>query len=398
MNFRFLVLTRYALALLPACLCQPTTHVLADVFELRGGGTITGKLLSDPSSDVYKIQTNDGIVLEISSGKLKPTVVISEEVQKIYKSMVGKEDSAELHRAISLELNRDYKQLAKAHQERVVELDPTEENWSALGGYYRDPKSGEWVSKELINKRKGLVRAGKDWDTPQSQAIVKAIEKRDKANAEIKNRIDREWKNLNEKAPKGPVAIEYFRNLNDPLAIPHIEALISKDPRRSETWMEILAKMPGNSAAGAFLRLSMQSTNSELSNLALEMLNRTTESREIAFQYYLGLLDKVELRNRAASNMQDFADTRAIPKLIDTLNSIRKIKRTESTPNSINSNGDVSMGSTATKEYSSLINHPSVHGLLVSLANENFQYDQVKWRYWYAMNFAKSNLNLRRDE
>jgi hypothetical protein len=395
---RRLPIATIALLLLAAGSERCLQNVQADSFELREGGIITGKLLSDPSSDVYKIQTNDGIVLEISSGKLKPRVVIPAEVQSIYKSMVGKEDTAELHRAVSLELNRDYKYLAKAHRERVVELDPSEENWKSLGEYYRDPKSGEWLPTELINKRKGLVKAGKGWDTPQSQAILKAAEKFDKANAEIKSRIQREWNNLNEKAPRGPAAIEFFRNLNDPLAIPHIEALIAKDPRRSELWMDILARMPGNSACGAFLRLSMNPTNSEVSNLALQMLNRTVESRELAFQYYLGMLEKIELRDRAANNMQDFADKRAIPKLIESLNSIRKTKKTDSTPNSISGNGDVSMGTSTTREISQLINHPSVHGLLVSLTNENFQYDQVKWKYWYAMTFAKSNLNLRRDE
>lgn len=410
MKHLFVMLFTKSFVFLTACLAFSVSTLQADVFELRSGGTISGTLLNDPSSNVFKIQTYDGVVLEISSGRIKQKITIPAEVQKIYQSMAGKEDTVALHRAVSLELNRDYTDLARAHRERVVELDPSEENWNALGGHFQDPKSGEWLPRELINKRKGLVKAGKGWDTPQSQAISKSEERRKIAIAEMNKQIDREWKNLKEKAPKGPIAMEFFRNLNDPLAIPRLEKLLFEDLRNGDFLLPILAKMPGNTANGVFLRLSMQSSNAELSNVAMELLNRTAESRENAFQFYLGILDralhgdkKVSVNmsefDRAASNLQGFADKRAIPTLIDSLVSTTTVTQKDPGTQSINSNGNVSMGTGTTRTSVIPVKHPTALATLVELANgANFQFDQVQWRIWYAKTFAKSNLNLRRDE
>lgn len=377
-------------------------NLFADVFELKSGGIVTGKLLNDPKSEMFKIQTTDGVVLEISAGKLKHNP-IQPEIRKIYEQLGSKDDTAELHREISMALNKDFRDLAKAHRERVVELDPSDENWSALGGYYPDPKSSEWVPTELINKRKGLIKAGREWDTPESQAILKAAEKQKKATAEIANRIDREWRNLNEKGPKGAAAAEFFRNLNDPMAIPKLEELLKQNPR-SELLINLLTRMPGNAAIGVFLRLSMQTANSELNNLALEVLNRTAESREIAFQYYLNILSRPPSErqgefDRAASNLQGFADKRAIVTLINAISTIKEVVQTNPGKTGISTDGGMSMGTGSSQKFRIPVQHPTALATLVDLAEGvNWQYDQAKWRQWYALKYGRSNLNLRRDE
>lgn len=390
------------------CLSVCPSPLFADIFELRGGGTITGKLLSDTKSELYKIQTSDGIVLEISSGKLKYNPV-QPEVRKIYEKLVGSAETAELHREVSLELNKEFRDLAKAHRERVVELDPSDKSWGELGGYFRDPKTAEWIPNELIHKRKGLMKAGRGWDTPESQAILKFSEKQERSAAEIANRIDREWRNLNEKGAKGTTAAEFFRNLKDPIAIPKLEKLLNQFPR-NEMLIEILTRMPGNSAIGVFLRLSMQSSNPELRNLALEVLNRTAESREIAFQYFLGILDqsmnqkgKAKINqdeyNRAASNMQGFADKRAIPTLIKAILTITEVTKTTPGVTGMSTDGGMSMGTPTVEKAKFPVQHPAALATLVDLAEgANWQYDQAKWRQWYALRYGKSNMNLRRDE
>ena len=126
------------------CILARTTFLQADTFEIRGGGFITGKLTNDPASSILKIRTNDGIDLEIAATKIKPALVTDEQDQAYQSWLKGKEDTAELHRSVSLEclnLARDPKALSYAHKERAVELDPSNENWSAIG-YSQDKRTG----------------------------------------------------------------------------------------------------------------------------------------------------------------------------------------------------------------------------------------------------------------
>ncbi|HUP81036.1 MAG TPA: hypothetical protein VM260_20980, partial [Pirellula sp.] len=146
----------------------------ADTFEIRGGGIITGKLVNKPTSSILQIRTYDGVELEIPSAKLsKPPTVLATNVEEAYKSsLIGKEDTAELHRAVSLEcVARNQTALSVAHKERIVELEPTKANWTAID-YAEDKLTGEMVPREVLRKRKGMVKVtGGNWDTPQSVAI-----------------------------------------------------------------------------------------------------------------------------------------------------------------------------------------------------------------------------------
>lgn len=395
-----------------------TGTLQADQFEIRGGGFISGKLLNEPSSPILKILTNDGVEIEIASGKIKSTALIPADVQQVYKSVAGKEDTVELHRAISMDFNRDQKALSYAHRERVVELDPSDENWKALGEHAQNKLTGEWEPRDVLFKRKGMVSLGsKGWDTPQSKAITDSDSKQDKDAAKVRSLIDLNLKSLNDRSTKGAKATEFFNTLsNDPafyeaykldhkLAIKHLSDLLKKDtaPGRTDMFMAILAAMPGNSASPVFVDIAMNSQNSDLVSQALELLARNEWSREYAFQYFLNVIrnekSKPPAVDRAGSNLQAFADQRAIPTLIDRL--LTKVTRTTvtQTPTTQTSDGGIAMGGPKVNKEEGLYKHQTVLSALVGLADgANFQYDQAQWRLWYANTFAKSNLDLRRDE
>jgi hypothetical protein len=385
-------------------MCVTTDSMLrADVFEVRDGGVITGKLLNAPSSSVFKIQTTDGGIIEIDSGKVKPPVIVQPDVVKIYQTLKDKEDTVELHRAVSFELNPNYRYLAIAHRERVVELEPSDENWSALGGYVKDDsKTGDWIRGEIKWKRKGFIKADAGWDTPQSQAIAKSIQNRKTTEAKAKQTFLRALGNLNKDGTLGVAARDYFSKLQDPWVIPVLKDQLKKDRGRTEMYMEILAKMPGTSANGVFLELAMDASNPLLAGRAIELLERTPESREMAFQYFHGLLGSKTPAtvDRAGSNLQSFADKRAIPRLIENLVSEEIIKiTTPGTQSFDKSTGNVVQSGGGTTITPRITKHQSVLSVLVGLADGvNFQFNRDEWAIWYANSFAKSNLNLRRDE
>ena len=397
-----------------------TTGVQADTFEVRGGGFITGKLMNDPASSILKIRTNDGVDLEIASSKIKPALV-SDEQEQAYKSwLIGKEDTAELHRAVSLEclkLTRDPKALSYAHKERVVELDPSNENWTAIG-YSQDKLTGEWIRRDVLQKRKGMVSMpGNKWDTPQSKAIADFEKARLVDESKIKGLIDQHLRNLSQRGPTGVKAAEFFSTLIDPvameqtynldnrLAIKRIYELLQKDANRADMYMELLAKMPDNSANSVFVKIAMDSPNSQLVSQALELLERTEASREYAFQQFLNVISNDKSTtgavDRAGSNLQSFADKRAIPTLIERLVSILTKTSTIPNPVSQSTDGSVSGGFGGPKTVTTKAPYPhsTVLSALRSLVdNANYEYNIPEWRIWYSNTFAKTNLDLRRDE
>ena len=396
------------------------TGVQADTFELRGGGIITGKLINDPASSVLKIRTNDGVDLEIASSKIK-TSLVTPEHEKAYMSwLMGKEDTAELHRAVSLDclnLSRDPKALSYAHKERAVELDPSNENWSAIG-YSQDKLTGEWTRRDVLQKRKGMVSLpGNKWDTPQSKAIADFDKARLVETKKIEGLIDQHLRNLTQQGAMGAKAKEFFSTLVDPvamktiynldnrLAINKIYDLLQKDANRSDMYIDLLAKMPDNSANSVFVKIAMNFTNSQLVSQAIELLERTEVSREYAFQQFSNVIsnDKSPTGaiDRAGSNVQSFADKRAIPILIDRLVSILSKQTVIPNPVSQSSDGSVSggFGGPKTVTTKALYNHSTVLSALRSLVdNANYEYNIPEWRIWYSNTFAKTNLNLRRDE
>ncbi len=396
------------------------TGVQADTFELRGGGIITGKLINDPASSVLKIRTNDGVDLEIASSKIKTSLVTLEHEKAYMSWLMGKEDTAELHRAVSLDclnLSRDPKALSYAHKERAVELDPSNENWSAIG-YSQDKLTGEWTRRDVLQKRKGMVSLpGNKWDTPQSKAIADFDKARLVETKKLEGLIDQHLRNLTQQGAMGAKAKEFFSTLVDPvamktiynldnrLAINKLYELLKNDANRSDMYIDLLAKMPDNSANPVFVKIAMNSTNSQLVSQAIELLERTEASREYAFQQFSNVIsnDKSPTGaiDRAGSNVQSFADKRAIPILIDRLVSILSKQTVIPNPVSQSSDGSVSggFGGPKTVTTKALYNHSTVLSALRSLVdNANYEYNIPEWRIWYSNTFAKTNLNLRRDE
>jgi len=397
-----------------------STGLQADTFEIRGGGIITGKLVNKPTSSILQIRTYDGVELEIPSSKLiKPPTVLAVNIEEAYKSsLVGKDDTAELHRAVSLEcVARDQTELSIAHKERIVELEPTKANWAAIG-YSEDKLTGEMVPQKVLFKRKGMVKVtGRPWDTPQSIAIADFISKQDKDVGEMNRLIDQQLKNLTQRGPLGVKAAEFFNTLVDPvameksykldnrLAIKKIYELIKNDTSssRAEWYLAILAKMPENSANWAFVDIAML-PNAQLVNQAIELLERTETSREYAFHGFLNVIRdrkaKPGVIDRAGSNLQSFVDKRAIPTLIEHLFIINTYKSTKPATNSISSDGGISQNfGNITEESKSIVKHPTVLSALLSVVDGvNYEYNIPEWRIWYANTFAKFNMDLRRDE
>lgn len=396
--FRFAVVT--------GVLLLNTPLASADLFELVGGGKVTGKLLNDPKSDVYRILTSDGIELEVP--KIKITSKLLDGDMKKFsdayaKALAKKDDSINSHREIA-DVCHELKKtsLFEAHLERIVELDPNDtQTWISLG--YMKDKYDRWIRKETRQMSQGLVKDAKGkWVTPQAKAIAEVDERLNRAKHDVKKELRKHLGNIGKPGQQGFEAAAYIRELNDRLAIPSIVELIKEDPTNATTYLDILERMPGNSAVEALITLANTSNNNAVVNRCLELLQRNEWAMDSAVYSFIGELysKDIERIRRAGSNLSVIGDKRAILALIDVLK--MKGTRTTTAPgtNSFGKgpNGGTSMGTPSTTVTEFVIENPTVLQALSGITGANYAYDMQAWREWYAREFAVTNMNLRRDE
>ncbi|MEQ1830623.1 MAG: hypothetical protein ABL921_32020, partial [Pirellula sp.] len=378
------------------------SELQADTLRLIDGGMISGKLLNDAKSEVLKIQTSDGMEIEIARTQCKDIRITGEREAKYVELVNSKDDSHASHQSIARECaGNSQKLLSMAHLERAVELDPTDKNsWVALDYAQSPPNSGIWVKKEVLAHSKGLVERykGRGYTTQYARAMAEADDRINRAKHQLEDAIDRHYKNRNQTTNRGIEARTFFSNLTDVMAIDEISKRIKEElakGRIDDLWMSLLAQMPGSSASGALIDLAINANNTQVEDQCLTLLVRTPDSTEIAFSGFMSALAKPELRDRAARHLESLQDPRAIPVLIRSLVSVKKI--TQSGPNtSVNTSGGMTLGNN-TKTMEIPVNHQSVLQALNSLTGQNFSYERDKWLYWYASEYADVNLDLRRN-
>ncbi len=407
--------SRAALAALSFQICCLSNFSLrADTLTLKNDGIVSGSVLKSTADSVV-IRTNDGILLQLEKTQISKQRVDSESEKAYVASLKNRPDDADNNRALAKEcLERSQKGLSNAHYERVVELDPTDGTaWSAIG-YIKDEQTGQMARRDAILHRRGIMRytyKGKSENTTMHAAAIAASkEKAARLRAEVARKVDLQFKNLRSSNQKLAFdAQEYFNNLKDPLAIGKIKELLVESVRRNGNWgqfFDILLRMPGQSATGTFIELALDLNMPQgVVDASLEALMRTETSRDIAMVAFLAKIqsgrkaENTVLVDRAGSNLEIIGDERTIPSLIAALNT-EVTKPITRAPNSgIDSTGSVqqTFGS-QTETLRRMVNQPGVLAALSKITGQSYGYNEIAWRQWFAMTYAKSNLDLRRFE
>ena len=382
----------------------------AEVLELVGGGKVSGRLQNSTDESVYKIKTYDGIELEIPKNKVtsKPQQKGGgiEEREKAYLKMVAKSpDTEEGNTAVAnYFFDHEGKEYARAHWERIVELNPADEQTWVKLEYVRD-KYGEWIRRDRMQMSLGLVKELKSrkWTTPHARAIAEVQQKQKEAKAKIDTEINTAFGNLTKGEPQATKARAFFQELANPIAIPKIKKLLDANDEHANMLMEVLERMPNNSATDVFIDIAMNSPNQALVTRAIQALQRNEQSYDAAMYAFVSELTPKatpERIERAGGNLQSFPDQRAIVPLINSL--LTKVTQTRVVPGTSSfgkgADGGVSQSSGGTFTQEFVHKNGRVLSALIEATQQNFQYDQQKWTEWYAREYAKTNLNLRRDE
>ena len=149
-----------------------SSSLLADIVELKDGGVIYGKVLNPQSGLMVQIQAEDGTLIEVERKFAKIRISLERD-KKYAQDVLQVGDSLEEHRAIVEKCsNEQMNNIANAHRERIVELDPADRaTWVALR-FFPDESTGKWLRDDVVMYRRGKIKGDKGrWYTWQEKAL-----------------------------------------------------------------------------------------------------------------------------------------------------------------------------------------------------------------------------------
>ena len=404
-GFRCVALRCIALKLVaPMLFGLGSSSLLADIVELKDGGVIYGKVLNPQSGLMVQIQAEDGTLIEVERKFAKIRISLERD-KKYAQDVLQVGDSLEEHRAIVEKCsNEQMNNIANAHRERIVELDPADRaTWVALR-FFPDESTGKWLRDDVVMYRRGKIKGDKGrWYTWQEKALLDFEEKSKLLKRDLEREFDGKLKAYFNGVPrlKGEAEV-YLEGVNNPLLIGRIVKLIREgDAAERQLGWKLIKQIPLRAATPALVSIAMEEPNTALVDRILEILSGGDEwTREAALSGFASKLGNPATRDRAARCMAPFVDKRYISILINHLLSTQVV-RPAGNPGGLNAasgNGGIGLGGGATPAQKQLVQHKDVLSTLSGLTGENFGYNVEQWRVWFAQNHAVQNLDLRRDE
>lgn len=287
------------------------------------------------------------------------------------------------------------------HLKRIVELDADHEQARRALGFTRI--NGEWKTQDQVMTERGYVRYKGDWKLPQEVELDEAHRKSKLVEVQWFGNIKR-WRAwlVTDKSPK---ALELIEEINDPNAVPAIQAQLKeeKDPKIRKLWLEALGRIDSPAARAVLVEVSLKDVNLEVRLSAVDELARN-KSRD-AVNLYVKALKSTDndLINRAAVGLSALDDKSAIGPLIEVLVTVHKQTTMQGNGQSIsttfNTGGGpsgLSVGGRKETVSKTMFNN-DVRDALVRLSGVNFNFEGDRWKAWHAAQRQDAAVNVRRD-
>jgi hypothetical protein len=381
----------------------------ADVFVLRGGVRVTGQLLNPDQSprQQYIVQTADGAKVTLDADQVqqilrpKAEEVEYERIRPTYADTAAAQwELAQWCRTHRLPAQRD------VHLRRVIELEPNHvEARHALGYSQVD---GQWVTQDEIMIQRGYQRYKGQWKLPQEIELLENKRKQDAAQQEWFQKLKR-WRGWLG-TDRNDQASENIRTIDDPLAVKALTLALrdDKSPPARLLFIQALAKIDTPEAAQALAIAAVGDPVEEVRLTCLDHLQ--TKKRPEVVAYFVGKLKdkKNEVINLAGRALGRMKDPSAIGPLIDALVTVHKFKVVKpggdnatsasfgSGPGGRGGTG-LSTGGGPTILRQEIANQ-AVLDALVAITGQNFEFNKLAWKHWYAAQKKPADrIDARRD-
>ncbi len=378
---------------LPVCILASAS---ADEIRLKDGRTIAGTVKqdkSDPKTLVVEVAPSTYITLgpsDIAHNGHRRTTNLREYAEKLKEVEATAESHCELAGWCT---TKGLHAQAEAHYQRALDFDPDYKTARVQLKYRRDD-TGRWTRvDDWMTKNRGKIRDGKTYIFPEVKAMNDA--KRD--FAEKTGAWRRTIKRLTDEMVKGSgKAQAELEQIDDPYAITALGEMLLNPKLPSQAKLVVLSvleKFNTRDAIGLIANACMFDSDGIVSDACMNSLVKN--GREYAIAYFGGFLrnsDPVKV-NRAGTALRLLrADNMILPMIDALVTQHEVVVKDQASYNP----GSFSTGGKARKEKVTDKNE-EVLKALVALTSQNFGYDEVQWRAWYAVTFAAPVGDLRRD-
>jgi hypothetical protein len=379
-----------------------------DTFLLKNDGQIEGTLVNaeDKWAAEYTIRTNDGGQITIPRTQVKE-IVRPRDAEVTYEKIAPTyPDTVEGQMDLANWCAKNYLSVVeKNHLKRVIELSPDHEKARHRLNY--EKYQGEWLTKDEVLKRKGLLTYNGRARTAQE---IELIEQRKQTDLKEKSwfaAIKRIREDLDSRdRSKAEAAKAKLLSLDDPNSVKAIVFYFDRENDKKaadlakahimKLWLvEVLAKLGEGDALTALVNYSLDDRDEEVRIACLEAVSKHRIAAPVN-RYMAALKDKEnDVVQRAAIGLRYMGDRRAIGPLIEALvtQHVYELKTNQATGNgSITTTFDKSGRSgggglgvnTKPQKIRKHIYNEEVHNALTQMTGQDFGFDQKQWRSWLA--------------
>ena len=383
-----------------------SSPAFAETFELRNGGRLMGKLLNpdDRPRTSYRIKLDTGGEVTLAPTDVRKVRRLSEN-EKRYQTLLKQipSDTAKHHLLVAKQCSKwMLPQQREFHLQQVIRLEPNHaEARKALG--YREQADGSWAKPEDIKKAEGKTRVDGKWVSAQQAKLMAADEARKQVAIRWKKDL-RMWKKWMKDGRRRAVAVKNFREIDDPMAASTLVELFQEESHAAtkEMFAEVLGKLDSGIAVSALAAAALDG-DTEMRYHCVRQLKENGHTS--AMGYFRGALNSSSKSriNRAAYALGELGDKASILPLIYALRTTHTYKvgggnqgMNATFDPTGRSGGGLSMGNKKPKKVTKTFNNRPVLTALVRLTDQDFEYNQPKWKSWY-LSRTTPKTSLRRD-
>jgi hypothetical protein len=373
----------------------------ADLFHLKSGGSLEGKLLNEDETPrrTYNISLSTGGQIALDADHVAEVTRVSQERDEYEKLLPRMPDTVRGHLTMA-EWCKRRNLLAERefHLQHVIRLDPDHEEARRLLDYQKTP-DGKWARREEIMRDRGYESVRGRWRLPQQQAVEDSAKQFAEESIQWQKNV-RMWEGWLS-GRRAEEAWEKLSKITDPAAIEAVGRLLNhRDPRLRELAVDILARIGSPEAYDALAAVALHSSDGEMRLYSLRQL-KDSPGRARAESLFLAALqttDTVQI-NRAATGLGELRSEAAVVPLINVLTTTQRYKVNLSGPNELNvsSAGGLGVGKQVV-ERTRVLENKSVLDALIAITKQNFQYSSELWKRWYLQSTIPPDLDLRRDQ
>ncbi len=379
-----------------------------ETLELTNGATVTGKTrrVEDPKRPYTMVETADGLRVALPQADIRRTN--SDELTEQYRQLAARvPEDAEAHFEMArwCTMNRLRAQ-SRYHMRRVIELDP--EHGTAREALDFVKRRDEWIPRSQWERERGLVRSAGRYHLPEDLAAQQASKKTETQIKKWAPDIARLRNSVLRGGDKAGEALQALRAINDPLAAPAIGDELTNPRNRKQPqslrmlWVDLLARMKTPAAVKPLVQIGVNESDPVIREAALEHLAEFGfRSAQFSYAPMLKSPNNKEV-NSAARALTALPNPELRFVLVDALVTEHVVPKGGPTTEmnatfGQNGGGGLTMGGKPTTEKA-LKRNPHVLAALRAIAPEvDFQYDENRWRQYFAQQLGSYDDDLRRD-